>query len=275
VTPPAGLAAGLAAAAAGAAVRPAPVPGSAPAGDRLPDAPRRPPRRKSAAGRRPTLTTEAVVAAGIEVLDDGGVAGLSMRRVADRLGTGVASLYAHVAGKEELLELIYDTLVSQIPPVVPDPAIWRDQLRQLMREYHDVLVSHTDAALAGLGRVPTSPKAVAAAEMLAAVLRAGGLHPQVIALGLDQLSLYVCGSAFEDGLFRRGMPEEEMLRYYEDVHRFFSALPADRYPVLASIAADLTGHDDVARFSFGIDVIIAGLEAVSARLTASSGTAPG
>ena len=252
-TPPSVLAAGSAAASVWAAP---PLP-----------APKRPVRRRSQAGRKATLTTEAIVAAAIEVLDEGGVAGLSMRRVAEHLGTGAASLYAHVSGKEELLELVYDALVGQVQLVEPDPATWREQLRRIMTDFHDVLVSHTDAALAGLGRIPTSPQTMAAAEVLAGIMRAGGLCPQVIALGLDQLVLYVSATAFEDGLFRRGMDEEEVLRYYAGVHAFYAALPAERYPVLASIAPDMTGHDDVERFNFGLDVLIAGFEAVSKRLT--------
>jgi len=232
-------------------------------------APKRPVRRRSAAGRKATLTTEAVVAAAIEVLDEGGVAGLSMRRVAEHLGTGAASLYAHVSGKEELLELVYDALVGQVALVEPDPATWREQLRRIMTDFHDVLVSHTDAALAGLGRIPTSPQTMAAAEVLAGIMRAGGLSPKVVALGLDQLVLYVSATAFEDGLFRRGMDEEEMLRYYAGIHAFYAALPANRYPVLASIAPDMTGHDDVERFNFGLDVLIGGLEAVDARIRES------
>ena len=50
------------------------------------------------------------------------------------------------------------------------------------------------------------------------------------------------------------------------MHAFYAALPAERYPVLASIAPDMTGHDHVERFSFGLDVLIAGLEAVGARI---------
>ena len=104
-------------------------------------APRRPVRRRSPAGRKATLTTEAIVTAAIEVLDEGGVAGLSMRRVAEHLGTGAASLYAHVSGKEELLELVYDALVGQVPLVEPDPATWREQLRQV-GEGPDVVQQH-------------------------------------------------------------------------------------------------------------------------------------
>ena len=69
--------------------------------------------RRDAPGRRTALTVDGIVAAAIEVLDEGGMAGLSMRRVAQRLGTGAASLYAHVSGREELLELVVDELVAR------------------------------------------------------------------------------------------------------------------------------------------------------------------
>ena len=42
-------------------------------------------------------------------------------------------------------------------------------------------------------------------------------------------------------------------------------LPADRFPVLASVVDDITGPDGEERFEFGLDVLIAGLEALSAR----------
>ena len=223
----------------------------------LPSPPRfpRPAKRPS---RRTALTVEAIVAAAIEVLDEAGVVGLSMRRVADRLGTGAASLYAHVTGKDELLELVFDELVGQVPLPEPDPLIWREQVRQMLRDLRAVLSSHRDAALAGLGRIPTSPKTLAAAETLVATLRAGGLSDRAVALGLDQLTLYVSAEAFEEGLM------EEVQRYYDEVHDFYRRLPADRFPVLASIAADMTGPDGEERFEFGLDVLIAGLESVSA-----------
>ncbi len=230
----------------------------------LPPSPRfpRPGKRPT---RRTALTVEAIVAAAIDVLDEEGVVGLSMRRVADRLGTGAASLYAHVTGKDELLELVFDELVGQVPLPEPDPRIWREQLRQMLRDFRGVLISHRDAALAGLGRIPTTPKALVAAETLVATLRAGGLSDRVIALGLDQLILYVSADAFEAGLMEHGaMTPEEVERYFDDIHAFYERLPADRFPVLASISPDITGPDGEERFEFGLDVLIAGLEALSA-----------
>jgi AcrR family transcriptional regulator len=226
-------------------------------------APPRLPRRQKQPARRTALSLEAVVAAAIAVLDESGVAGLSMRRVAEQLGTGAASLYAYVSGKDELLELVFDELTGQVQLPEPDPAIWREQLRQLLIDWHDVLVAHRDAALAGLGRVPTSPKALRAAETMVAVMRAGGLSDRVISLGLDQLGLHVAATAFEHGLYEHGeMTPDDVQRYFEEVHAYYSSLPAQQFPVLASIADDMIGFDGEDRLRFGIDVMIAGLEAV-------------
>jgi AcrR family transcriptional regulator len=243
---------------------PSPTEAAAAASAALPPPPRFPRPRKRPT-RRTALTRDAIVAAAIEVLDEAGVAGLSMRRVADQLGTGAASLYAHVSGKDELLELVFDELVGQVPLPEPDPKIWRDQVRQMARDLRAILIAHRDAALAGLGRIPTSPKTLAAAETLAATLRAGGLSDRAIGLGLDQLTLYVAADAFETGLMEHGwMTPEDVQRYYDDVHSFYLRLPADRFPVLASVAEDITGPDGDERFEFGLDVLIAGLVALSA-----------
>jgi len=229
----------------------------------LPLPPPRVSKRRPTAGRKQALSVPVIVAAAIEVLDEAGYAGLTMRRVADRLGTGAASLYAHVSGREELLELVFDALVGQVKLEEPDPARWREQVRRLLRDLRDILASHTDAALAGLGRVPTAPQTLAAAEVLTAVLRAGGLTDRVVALGFDQLVLYASASAYEAGLYRKADPAD-IERYFAGVHAFYASLPPGRYPVLAAIAPEMTGPDGDDRFEFGLNALIAGLEAISA-----------
>jgi len=222
------------------------------------------PRHPERPGRRPTLSLAAIVTAAIAVLDEAGVTGLSMRRVAEYLGTGAASLYGYVSGREELLELVYDELVGQVPLPVPDPERWREQVFDMLRGLRAVLMSHRDAALAGLGRIPTSPQTLAATEVLVTTLRMGGLTDRVVALGLDQLILYVSACAFEDGLLKQsGMDPEEVQRYFDEVHAFFGALPSAQFPVLASIAQDMTSADGDERFEFGLAAFVAGLEAMS------------
>lgn len=235
-----------------------------PASAGLPVRPRLDGRHRQPPRRRTALSVAAIVAAALEVLDAEGVAGLSMRRVAERLQTGPASLYAHVSSKDELLELVFDELVGRVPLPEPDPSRWAEQVREMMRGLRGVLAAHRDAALAGLGRIPTTPKSLAATEVLVAVLRAGGLPDRVVALGLDQLVLHVCATAFEESLYQHsGMTETELARYFEDVHAFYQALPPDRYPVLASVAEDMTTHDGDERFEFGLTVLIGGLRAAA------------
>jgi hypothetical protein len=152
--------------------------------------------------------------------------------------------------------------VGQVKLEEPDPARWREQVHRMMRDFREVLASHTGAALAGLGRVPTPAQTLAAAEVLTGVLRAGGLTDRVVATGFDQLVLYVSASAFEAGLYRKANPVE-LGQYFAGVHAFYASLPRDRYPELTSVASDMTGVDGDARFEFGLRVLIAGLEAAS------------
>src|ERR687888_2227530 len=79
---------------------------------------------KAAPRERPArtpLTREAIVDAALRVLAREGADGLSMRRVAEELGAGPASLYWHVASKDELINLLIDRVTSEIPLPPPDP----------------------------------------------------------------------------------------------------------------------------------------------------------
>ena len=116
--------------------------------------------------------------------------------------------------------------------------------------------------------MPTTPQTLAAAEVLTGVLRAGSLSNRVIALGFDQLVLYVSAAAYEAGLYRKADPAE-LERYFAGAHAFYASLPPDRYPVLTSVAPDMTGADADDRFEFGLNVLIAGFEAASAAETAA------
>ena len=88
-------------------------------------APRLPSRAAPVKRREPrerALTRDAIAAATLKIVDAEGLDAVTMRRVAQELGTGAASLYAHVAGKEELLELIVERVIGEVEiPAEPDP----------------------------------------------------------------------------------------------------------------------------------------------------------
>ena len=64
----------------------------------------------------PPLSRERIVATAVELLDAQGVDGLTMRRLADRLGSGVMSLYWHVDNKEDVFDLALDSVLEYRGP---------------------------------------------------------------------------------------------------------------------------------------------------------------
>jgi AcrR family transcriptional regulator len=219
--------------------------------------------RKAVSSRR-ALSRELIVATALDVLRAEGMDAVSMRRVASELGTGPASLYAHVAGKDELLDLLYDEVVGTIPLFEPDPARWREQVTQLWIDSRDTLARAGDIARYSLGRVPMGPNALRIAELTMTVLRAGGVPDQAVAWAVDVIGMFVTANAVEDAvtadLARQGRDPQE---YYDQVQRYFAGLPADRFPVTAALVPQLmTGTGDE-RFRFGLELLVGGLAALA------------
>ena len=92
---------------------------------RLPD--------RQARRRREPISRDAIVAAAVRLLDREGLAALSMRRLADELGAGAASLYWHVGSKDGLLDLVLDEIIGEQQVPDPDPPRWREQLKEVAR----------------------------------------------------------------------------------------------------------------------------------------------
>src|SRR3954467_34536 len=64
---------------------------------------------------RVPISRNDVVRAAIEVVDDEGLAGLTLRGVAARLGVSAPTLYWHVKDKRHLLDLIADPGMAEAP----------------------------------------------------------------------------------------------------------------------------------------------------------------
>lgn len=228
----------------------------------LPTPPGRRP-RKAAPPRQP-LTQEAIVETAIGVLDAEGLEAVTMRRVAQELGTGPASLYAHVSGKEELRELMLDRIAAEIRLPEPDPARWQEQLKELAREIRRVYTSHRDIALVSMGMVPTGPHLLDVAEAQLALMRAGGVPKRIAGIAVDTLGMFLDADAIEDTINLAKAPAGEdpwefFWKYIEQVKEYFAALPEDRYPNIIGMADELTAEGGDQRFEFGIDLFIRGI----------------
>lgn len=222
---------------------------------------------KGRAPRKPALSQEAIVTAALEIIDAEGMDALSMRRVAQRFDTGAASLYAYVANKEELVELVVDRVNGEVRIPVADPERWREQLREALLAIRDVYASHRDLGRALIGAVPMGPNSLECSERLLSILRAGGLSKQVCAFAVDLMSMYTVMSGLEMGGqdTMHGTTDEERAAYYTRIQDYFASLPAARFPTLMSLGAELTSGDGDERFLFGVEVLLLGVVAYAER----------
>ncbi|MFF3561108.1 TetR/AcrR family transcriptional regulator [Streptomyces sp. NPDC002574] len=225
----------------------------------VPAPPWRPERKKAP---RRTLSQEAVVTAALRIVDAEGLDALSMRRVAQELDTGAASLYAHVSNKEELLELLLDRIQTDVTRPEPDPERWQEQIKEMAREGRRVLVTHRDLSRAALGQgIPSGPNALLNAEAMLGILKAGGLSDRVCSYGVDALALFITATAVEDSQRAQGFGASEV-SLEEQVARareYFASLPPDRFPHITGMVDALTRSEGDERFEFGLDLLVSGL----------------
>jgi AcrR family transcriptional regulator len=219
-------------------------------------------------GRKPArrpLSREAIVDAALAVVDAGGLAALNMRRLAEELDTGPASLYAHFSGKDELLQLLIDRVAAEVEVPAPDPERWQEQVKDFARELRARLSAHRDLAGASLANIPTGPHALLVIDGLLGILRAGGLPDQVVAYAADLMPQFITIDAYEGSLYAERMEREP--DYFEEFRTYMRALPASRFPNIAALVEPMMGDDEDAddRFEFGLDLIVRGLASFAPR----------
>lgn len=218
-------------------------------------------RPKKVTRQRRPLSQELIVDTAMRVLDAEGLDALSMRRVALDLRTGPASLYAHVANKDELLELMIDRVIGEMEIPAPDPDRWQEQIVESALAAHRVWTRHPGIARAALANIPVGPNSLQYSEAVLAILRAGGVPKRPAGWFIDRLSLYIIADAFEESLHReRGREtEEDAHEYYEQIRAYFESLPPGRFPVIASMVPELLGGGGDERLRYGLELMVRGL----------------
>jgi AcrR family transcriptional regulator len=218
--------------------------------------------RARPAERRRALSQDLIVDTALDLLGKASLDTVSMRRVAQELGTGPASLYAHVSSKEELHELMLDRLLGRLPRPVPDPDIWTEQILEMARAQLAMLTSYPGIARVGLETViPAGPNALTYGEAVLAILRAGGLPDRVAVFAFDTLSLWCSAFAYELSAVRTGeLDRDQIVARGKEIGAYMAARPA-QFPNLLGVGDVLSEATADERFEFALDVFLAGLVA--------------
>ena len=221
--------------------------------------------RQSAASRV-ALTPRTVVEGALALAEAEGLEAVTIRRLARELGVTPMALYWHFRSKGELLEGVAARIFEEIDLSVDASAAWPDQLRALLGSMLGVLRAYPSAAILLSTRTVSSEGGLLATEVALDILRRGGFSPgeatQVARHALSTITNLVGG---EPGVVAREEPEE-LIDARRRARRFMESLPPERYPRLVEAATPLSeGVDPDAYFAFGLDLLLAGIEAMAMR----------
>jgi TetR/AcrR family tetracycline transcriptional repressor len=217
------------------------------------------------------ISREVVIATALDLLDQVGLEGLTMRRLADALGIKAASLYWHFANKQVLMDGMADALMAGVAPPVaagPDAAsAWRSAVAASARAVRAALLARRDGARVFAGTYVVSDNVLRVAESMIGPLRDAGGTTRLAGWGAFSILYYVLGFVMEEQALDPSAPAPQDAAGRRGP---FEELAAQRYPHVLAAMADLFDLDFDARFDAGLDLILTGLEVKIAGAAAPS-----
>jgi AcrR family transcriptional regulator len=195
----------------------------------------------------PRLNRTAIASTAIRIADEKGLAAVTLRGIAARLGVHVTSLYNHVPTKEAVFDEMIKALVVEAK--LPTGALaWQDWVRRFAAAMRAVAHKHPGAFEAFHYAPAQGEQAGEAFEAAFGAFRAGGFGAVSAYNAVKATTLSVLGLMLDDtARERRGARRSDV-----------SKLPVERFPHVheAALVAD-----DADTFSYLIDVLIDGLAA--------------
>jgi AcrR family transcriptional regulator len=227
----------------------------------LPPPPWAEPRKRRAKAARPPLDRPRIVAAGLRIVDEGGVEALSVRRLADALDVSPMSIYWHVADKAELLRLIGEAVLDEVE--IPQPrGDWRDQLRDIHRSMLGTVLRHPNTVDIVIGRARFGAAGLTLFERILSILLQAGFSPEAAFDAYQSLYLFTLGFSAVSGRsaeFRDGQRQGLL---------YMRSLPEDRFRSIRTVAPVIGGRSPEEQLEIALDVVIEGIAARLPRSTA-------
>ncbi|WP_018331777.1 TetR/AcrR family transcriptional regulator [Actinomycetospora chiangmaiensis] len=215
------------------------------------------------APRRPeSLSRDQIVATAVEVLDADGETGLTFRVLSGRLATGPGAIYWHVANKDELLDAATDAVVLTALAEEPASGSPHDRLRAVALGLFDAVDEHPWVA----ARLSHGAWQAGGPRIVEAVGR------QVRALGVPQhdwfvtttvLVQYILGAAAQNAANARAAgPDGDREEMLDAMATRWEELDPEEWSFARTLGDQMRHHDDREQFLAGIDIALAGIEAL-------------
>ncbi|MEM9513718.1 MAG: TetR/AcrR family transcriptional regulator C-terminal domain-containing protein [Actinomycetota bacterium] len=207
----------------------------------------------------PKIDHARVVAGAVELADGIGVDALTMRKLAEHLGTKPMTIYHYVANKEAIIDGMVDAVVAEIElPRVDEP--WRPGVERRARSARDALVRHRWAAPLIDSRRHPGPATLRHHDTMIGIHRHHGFDLPGTAHSIALTDAYVYGFALQQA----NLPAtggDEMAELADDVGE---QMPAGQYPHLEDFMRDhalAAGYEFGDEFETGLAIVLDGIEA--------------
>lgn len=208
------------------------------------------------------LSQRGIAEAALAAIDAEGIDGLSMRKLAQSLGSSPMSVYTYFPDKDALMDGVAQLLLAEID-TPPEDIHWRDAMRFIMRAVRHVAMAHPNAARLIHRFPPHTPDALAFVEAGFRSFRRAGF---------DELSTARCYRAL--AAYSLGTLDIELGGYFSHDART-AAAPAREdiqtasteklLPLVTEIGPTLSAQDDAAEFDYGLELLLDGFADAMAR----------
>ncbi len=205
--------------------------------------------------RRPSLTRQRVLEAGIALADQNGLGPLSMRSLAKTLGVKAMSLYNHIAHKDDLIDGMVDLIAGQI--TVPRAGgDWKAAMRQRAISARDVFLRHPWAPLPMVSRINAGPSMLRLIDSTLGCLQAAGFSYEEADHVWNALDSHLYGFTLQELNFPL-----EPEHYVSAARQFLPLIPATRYPHMRALTENVVSgqYSGLHSFLFGLDLLLEGL----------------
>jgi AcrR family transcriptional regulator len=208
--------------------------------------------------RKITLTKEMIVDQAMELADTIGSDALTMRKLADAIGTAPMTIYYYLSSKDLLIDEMVERVFSEIE-IPPMDQEWKPALRSRCQSARRVLNRHFWAAPLMESRSSPGLANMRHHDAVIGCLRRGGFPIALAAHAYAVLDSYIYGFAFEETT----IPEANRDGFTSAVETIARHIDATEYPYLIEMAREHVlkpGYTFGASFDFGLDLILDGLE---------------
>ncbi len=211
--------------------------------------------RKGPLDRAP-LSRERVLAGAVAVADAGGIAGLTIRSLAQELGVKPMSVYHHVANKDEILDGIIDIVFSEfeLPSADGD---WRAELSRRAHSARRVLRGHPWAIGLLETRTSPGPATLRHHDAVLGTLRAAGFTVELTAHAYALMDSYVYGFALQEATLP--FNDQSVAEVAAPMMELFESGDYPHMLELITEHAMKPGYDFADEFDFGLELVLDGL----------------